>query len=129
MTNPWYRRRGATRQSPHQHQQRHDDDQHADALQEHAQQHHHADDQQQGGGWREGRWGLFLATMACWCMLLAWFKATLEALCGEYGFRFVAPPHILCTDNAAMVAMAGYHRYLRGEFTPLDATPFARSNH
>jgi glycosyltransferase involved in cell wall biosynthesis len=30
------------------------------------------------GGWREGRWGLFLATMACWCMLLAWFKATLE---------------------------------------------------
>jgi len=29
-------------------------------------------------GWREGRWGLFLATMACWCMLLAWFKTTLE---------------------------------------------------
>jgi glycosyltransferase involved in cell wall biosynthesis len=30
------------------------------------------------GGWREGRWGLFLATMACACMLLAFFKATLE---------------------------------------------------
>lgn len=30
------------------------------------------------GGWREGRWGLFLATMACVCMLLAFFKARLE---------------------------------------------------
>lgn len=31
------------------------------------------------GGWREGPWGLFLATMACWCMLLAYFKASLES--------------------------------------------------
>jgi glycosyltransferase involved in cell wall biosynthesis len=29
-------------------------------------------------GWREGRWGLFLATMACFCMLLTFFKARLE---------------------------------------------------
>ena len=30
------------------------------------------------GGWREGRWGLFLASMACVCMLLTFFKARLE---------------------------------------------------
>nr|MBA3447933.1 tRNA (adenosine(37)-N6)-threonylcarbamoyltransferase complex transferase subunit TsaD [Pseudaminobacter sp.] len=34
-------------------------------------------------------------------------KATLERLCGAHGFSFVAPPHILCTDNAAMIAWAG----------------------
>ncbi|MFO0295315.1 MAG: glycosyltransferase family 2 protein [Rhodospirillales bacterium] len=29
-------------------------------------------------GWREGRWGLFLASMACFCMLLTFFKTRLE---------------------------------------------------
>ncbi|MBQ5639154.1 MAG: tRNA (adenosine(37)-N6)-threonylcarbamoyltransferase complex transferase subunit TsaD, partial [Alistipes sp.] len=30
------------------------------------------------------------------------------------------------TDNAAMIAMAGYHRYQKGEFAPLDIAPVAR---
>lgn len=35
------------------------------------------------------------------------------------------PPLILCTDNAAMIAGAAYHKYLRGDFAPLtlNATP------
>ncbi len=31
-----------------------------------------------------------------------------------------------CTDNAAMIAMAGYFKYLDGDFAPLDTTPFTR---
>jgi N6-L-threonylcarbamoyladenine synthase len=35
------------------------------------------------------------------------------------------PSPILCTDNAAMIAAAGYQQFLRGEFSPLhlDVTP------
>ncbi|HEY9011245.1 MAG TPA: tRNA (adenosine(37)-N6)-threonylcarbamoyltransferase complex transferase subunit TsaD, partial [Devosia sp.] len=34
-------------------------------------------------------------------------RAALEARCARSNFRFVAPPHALCTDNAAMIAWAG----------------------
>lgn len=39
------------------------------------------------------------------------------------------PAFEYCTDNAAMVAMAGYQKYLQGNFTPLSALPFARNKH
>ena len=41
-------------------------------------------------------------------------------------------PHIpkfqFCTDNAGMIAMAGYFKYLAGEFTDLRAVPFSRES-
>jgi N6-L-threonylcarbamoyladenine synthase len=37
-------------------------------------------------------------------------RAALEALAGEHGLPFVAPPLALCTDNAAMIAWAGQER-------------------
>jgi N6-L-threonylcarbamoyladenine synthase len=41
-------------------------------------------------------------------------RAALETQCAQNGFRFVAPPHELCTDNAAMIAWAGIERIRAG---------------
>lgn len=41
-------------------------------------------------------------------------RAALEALCAERGFSFLAPPPALCTDNGAMVALAGAERLAAG---------------
>ncbi len=38
------------------------------------------------------------------------------------------PPFEYCTDNAAMIAIAGYFKYLDGDFAPQDTTPFTRYN-
>lgn len=51
-------------------------------------------------------------------------RRTLEALASERGFRFVAPPLDLCSDNAAMVAWAGIER-LRAGLGDDDAMHFA----
>ena len=53
-------------------------------------------------------------------------RNTMNDKCQKAGLRLVMPPPILCTDNAAMIAMAGYYRYLRGDFSSLDVSPVAR---
>lgn len=47
--------------------------------------------------------------------------------CAEHGLKAFIPKRMFTTDNAAMVAMAGYFKYMAGEFCPMDATPFART--
>ena len=42
-------------------------------------------------------------------------RETLEKECAAKGFSFYRPSPILCTDNAAMIASAGYFAYERGE--------------
>lgn len=52
-------------------------------------------------------------------------KAVAE-LCTKHGVKAWIPPFKFTTDNAAMVAMAGYFKYLKGDYCDLSAPPYAR---
>ena len=39
------------------------------------------------------------------------------------------PKFQFCTDNAAMVAIAGYHKYLKGYFADLSLPPYTRGGY
>ena len=41
-------------------------------------------------------------------------RAAAKNACEAEGIRFCCPPPILCTDNAAMIACAGYYEFIRG---------------
>ena len=46
--------------------------------------------------------------------------------CEKRGIKAFIPKRAFTTDNAAMVAIAGYFKYLDKDFCPLDIAPFAR---
>jgi N6-L-threonylcarbamoyladenine synthase len=44
----------------------------------------------------------------------------------EKGWNVFIPKFEYCTDNAAMIAIAGYYKYLKGEFAGQEIAPLAR---
>ena len=44
----------------------------------------------------------------------------------KYNWEMHIPPFKFTTDNAAMISITGYYKYLKGEFTTHDAVPFSR---
>ena len=48
-------------------------------------------------------------------------RAKLTETAAARGFSFTAPPLAYCTDNAAMIALAGAERLALGLTDPLDA--------
>lgn len=44
----------------------------------------------------------------------------------KYGWTTFIPPFEYCTDNAAMIGIAGYFKYLKNDFTPMSVTAQAR---
>lgn len=50
----------------------------------------------------------------------------LEELKTELGWKIFIPKFEYCTDNAAMIAITGYYKYLSAEFASQQTTPLAR---
>jgi len=53
-------------------------------------------------------------------------RQAVAQFCAERGIRAFIPERKFTTDNAAMVAMAGYFKFMAGDLCGLDAVPFAR---
>lgn len=53
-------------------------------------------------------------------------RDAISKFCDERNMKAFIPPRAFTTDNAAMVAMAGYFKYLDKDFCRYDATPYAR---
>jgi N6-L-threonylcarbamoyladenine synthase len=50
----------------------------------------------------------------------------LQTLAEEMNWNVFIPAFEYCTDNAAMIAIAGYHKFLNKDFVGQDVTPAAR---
>jgi len=55
-------------------------------------------------------------------------RKELEETGKEKNWRVFMPEFQYTTDNAAMIAITGYFRFLKGDFADQDITPYARGN-
>jgi N6-L-threonylcarbamoyladenine synthase len=53
-------------------------------------------------------------------------RSAMEKEAEKYGWELFIPPLNYTTDNAAMIAITGYYRYLEGNFASDDIAPLAR---
>lgn len=53
-------------------------------------------------------------------------RTRFEQLGLEQGWKTYIPKFEYCTDNAAMIAITAYHKFLKGEFTSQSIEPMAR---
>jgi N6-L-threonylcarbamoyladenine synthase len=54
-------------------------------------------------------------------------RTAFEVMGKENGWSTYIPAFAYCTDNAGMIAITGYYKYLDGDFSDLSVTPSARS--
>jgi N6-L-threonylcarbamoyladenine synthase len=53
-------------------------------------------------------------------------RKAMENARDQFGWNIFIPPLQYSTDNAAMIAIAGYFKFLKGDFSSQSATPYAR---
>jgi N6-L-threonylcarbamoyladenine synthase len=53
-------------------------------------------------------------------------RASFISMGEKMGWDTYIPAFEYCTDNAAMIAITAYHKYLAGQFSGLDISPSAR---
>ena len=54
-------------------------------------------------------------------------RSRMQTECDREGIRLFLPSPVFCTDNAAMIALAGYHAYLSGNLAGPDSDAYSRS--
>ena len=50
----------------------------------------------------------------------------MKEACDKNGITFYHPSPIFCTDNAAMIAITGYFKYLDKDFCSIDLPAYSR---
>lgn len=53
-------------------------------------------------------------------------RMALQQAAMKHGWQYFIPDFEYCTDNAAMIAITGYHKFLRSDFAGQQISPFAR---
>jgi N6-L-threonylcarbamoyladenine synthase len=54
-------------------------------------------------------------------------RKAFEEMGAQLGWKTFIPPFEYCTDNAGMIAITAYHKYLAGDFADLSVSPSARA--
>ncbi len=54
-------------------------------------------------------------------------RNALTSMGQQKGWKVYIPDFSYCTDNAAMIAITGYYKYLNNQFVPLSVNPSARA--
>jgi len=54
-------------------------------------------------------------------------RARMRQRCEENNLELFIPPPVYCTDNAAMIGLAGYYGYLQGQMVTPDTDVYSRS--
>jgi N6-L-threonylcarbamoyladenine synthase len=54
-------------------------------------------------------------------------RAAFQQMGAQEGWKTFIPSFEYCTDNAAMIAITAYYKYLAGEFAYMDVSPSARA--
>lgn len=53
-------------------------------------------------------------------------RSELQRICQKHHWQAFIPPFQFCTDNAAMVGIAAYFKYMKGDFADLSLPPYTR---
>jgi len=53
-------------------------------------------------------------------------RLALQEMASQLKWNIYIPAFQYCTDNAGMIAIAGYHKYLKGDFVGQDVAPLSR---
>jgi len=53
-------------------------------------------------------------------------RSALQSMAAEQNWNVYIPAFEYCTDNAAMIAIAGHYKYLENDFVSQDVAPLSR---